>query len=39
MVQLVQSSELQVWMTVLHNDALQHGGAPEQRTEKTEEIH
>lgn len=36
MVQLVQSSELQVWMTISRNDTQQHGDAPEQHTE---EIH
>lgn len=39
MVQLVQSSELQVWVTILYNDTVQHGGVPERRTEKIEEIH
>lgn len=39
MVQLVQSSELQVLMTILHNDTLQYGDAPEWWTEKIEEIH
>lgn len=29
-VQLVQSGELQVWMTILHNDILKHRNAPEQ---------
>lgn len=36
MVQLVQSSELQVSMTILYND---FGDAPEQQTEKIGEIH
>lgn len=31
MEQLAQSSELQVWMTILHNEALQRGDAVEER--------
>lgn len=31
MEQLAQSSELQVWMTILHNEALQRGDAAEER--------
>lgn len=36
MVQLVQSSVLQVWMTILHNDTLQSREAPEQGNETIE---